>query len=136
LTSQFSQEIGPARGRESSIRHEKWVYEAGGAVRGLKLTVEGLSWRSSGTVDEDGKKEVVQLKFLQKSNAEQMDKLFNLIKQEPLTIHHYLQRTIFPLYMRSQRMKISASGQAVGGDMLVSKRVGFSGTPRYDATVD
>lgn len=26
-------------------------------------------------------------------------------------------------------MKISASGQAVGGDMLVGKRVGFSGTP-------
>lgn len=77
----------------------------------------------------DTEKEVVQLKFLQKSNEEQMDKLYNLITLEPLVIHHYLQKTIFPLHMRSQRMKISASGQAVGGDMLVGRRVGFSGTP-------
>jgi hypothetical protein len=81
------------------------------------------------TQEELSSKEVVQLKFLQKSNKEQMDKLFELIRYEPLVIHYYLQRTIFPLYMRSQRMKISASGQAVGGDMLVGKRVGFSGTP-------
>ena len=72
---------------------------------------------------------MVALKFLQKSNAEQMDKLFSLIKLEPLVIHDYLQKSIFPTYMRSQRMKISASGQAVGGDMLIGKRVGFSGTP-------
>lgn len=74
-------------------------------------------------------KEVVQLKFLQKSNKEQMDKLFNLIRFEPSVIHYYLQKTIFPLHMRNQRSKISASGQAVGGDMLFGKRVGFSGTP-------
>lgn len=79
--------------------------------------------------DTAASKEVVQLKFLQKSNEEQMDKLFALIRYEPLVIHHYLQKTIFPLHMRSQHMKISASGQAVGGDMLVGKRVGFSGTP-------
>jgi hypothetical protein len=81
------------------------------------------------TPEELSTKEVVQLKFLQKSNKEQMDKLYELIRYEPLVIHHYLQRNIFPQYMRSQRIKISASGQAVGGDMLVGKRVGFSGTP-------
>ena len=74
-------------------------------------------------------KEVVQLKFLQKSNEEQMTKLFNLLTLEPSVIHYYLQKSIFPVYMRSQRLKLSASGQAVGGDMLVGKRVGFSGTP-------
>ncbi len=58
-----------------------------------------------------------------------MDKLFLLLQREPLVIHDYLQKTIFPLHMRSQRLKISASGQAVGGDMLVGRRVGFSGTP-------
>jgi hypothetical protein len=61
----------------------------------------------------------VQLKFLQKSNKEQMDKLFQLIKSEPLVIHYYLQKSIFPLYMRSQKSKISASGQAVGGYFLL-----------------
>ncbi len=46
LTSQFTREIGPARDRESSQRHEKWVYAAGGAIRGLKTTRDGLPWVS------------------------------------------------------------------------------------------
>ena len=74
-------------------------------------------------------KEVVQLKFLQKSNQEQIDKLFELFRLEPRVIHYYLQKTIFPQHMRSQKLKISASGQAVGGDMLFGRRLGFSGTP-------
>ena len=91
------------------------------------LIYQAWSWNND---DPDApNKEVVQLKFLQKSNEEQMEKLFDILKYEPLVIHYYLQKNIFPLHMRSQRMKISASGQAVGGDMLVGKRVGFSGTP-------
>ena len=73
--------------------------------------------------------EVVQLKYLKKSNKEQMMRLFELWKSEPLVIHDYLTRFIFPSYMKSQKMKISASGQAVGGEMLFKRRVGFSGTP-------
>ena len=126
LTSQFSHEIGPARDRESSQRHERWVHAAGGAIRGLKGTKDGRPWLAA---DGDTEKEVVQLKFLQKSNEEQMGKLYALLMREPLVIHYYLQKNIFPLHMRSQRMKISASGQCVGGDMLVGRRVGFSGTP-------
>ena len=80
-------------------------------------------------MEDTGEKDVVQLKFLQKSNEEQLDKLYSLFKLEPLVIHYYLQKSIFPIHMRSQTLKISASGQAVGGDMLVSQRVGFSGTP-------
>jgi thiol-disulfide isomerase/thioredoxin len=132
ITSDFTKEIGPARDRKSSQRHEDWVYAAGGRVRGLKSYRDGLPWdvnESLLTEEEVSEKEVVQLKFLQKSNEEQMEKLFNLIKSEPLVIHYYLQKSIFPTYMRSQRVKLSASGQAVGGDMIVGKRVGFSGTP-------
>ncbi len=58
-----------------------------------------------------------------------MQKFFSLIQREPLAIHHYLEKTIFPKYMRSQRKKLTASGQAIGGDMLFGRRVGFSGTP-------
>jgi hypothetical protein len=129
LTAQFSHEIGPARDRDSNCRHESWVYAAGGSIRGVPATREGKPWASSLGAEHDASKEVVQLKFLQKSNEEQMEKLYQLIKLEPLVIHYYLQRSIFPNYMRSQRVKLSASGQAVGGDMLVGKRVGFSGTP-------
>ena len=130
LTAQFSNEIGPARDRASSLRHEKWVWAAGGRIRGLNSTRDGLPWIEHGGISEEqSEKEVVQLKFLQKSNNDQMDRLYNLIKLEPSVVHHYLQSMIFPQYMRSQREKISASGQTVGGDMLVMKRVGFSGTP-------
>ena len=33
------------------------------------------------------------------------------------------------VFRRTQVSKLSASGQSVGGDMLVGRRVGFSGTP-------
>ena len=73
--------------------------------------------------------DVVQLKFLQKSNEDQMRSLFDLWVKSPQVVHRYLARTVFPTHMRSQQQKISASGQAVGGDMLFGRRVGFSGTP-------
>eukprot|EP01038_Epipyxis_sp_PR26KG_P004458 gene4458-6304_t len=138
LTAQYSHEIGPSRERESSRRHESWVYISGGVIRGLKTNYDGLPWKPyalatteavSLSTNGTGATEVVQLKFLQKSNREQMNKLFSLIRFEPVVIHYYLQSTIFPLYMRSQKMKLSASGQSVGGDMLVGRRIGFSGTP-------
>jgi len=111
LTSRFVQEIGPARERESNSKHEKWILAAGGAIRGLKSTKNGEVWSPTAfDLDSDGNnKEVVQLKFLQKSNQEQMDKLFSLLKLEPLVIHDYLQKTIFPQYMRSQKSKLSSS---------------------------
>lgn len=131
LTSKFVREIGPARDRESNLLHEKWVLASGGAIRGLKETRDGEAWDPAAyeSALNNTNKEVVQLKFLQKSNQEQMDKLYSLLRTEPLVIHDYLQKMIFPTHMRSQKKKISASGQAVGGDMLVGRRVGFSGTP-------
>jgi hypothetical protein len=153
LTSNFSREIGPSRDRKSSRKHEIWVRESGGRVRGLstplkgytpsKFAVEALARAEakaeairtgelSAGADEASdvfESEVVQLKYLKKSNEEQMKRLFELWKSEPLVIHDYLERFIFPSYMKSQKMKISASGQAVGGEMLFKRRVGFSGTP-------
>jgi len=153
LTADFTREIGPARERPSSRKHEMWVLEAGGRLRGIKSTTKQNDMRkrisnssadtsiikaSSSATDSEEKDntdedpdfgEVVQLKFLSKSNAEQMEKLFALWRTEPHVVHHYLGRFIFPAYMRHQRSKISASGQAVGGDMLFGRRVGFSGTP-------
>ena len=171
LSAEFSQEIGPARDRPSSQRHETWVLAAGGRIRGIKAkgktvpkTSSSTSIQSADGAPAEGDKrspvlktagssesllskgsstsqqkktseehaqgtEVVQLKFLQKSNAEQMQKLYNLWRKEPLAIHYYLSKFVFPAHMRSQKVKVSASGQALGGDMLVGRRVGFSGTP-------
>ena len=60
-------------------------------MRGLKATFDGRPWVEPAAGDEEGDKEVVQLRYLQKSNLEQLDKLYVLIRAEPLTIHHYLQ---------------------------------------------
>ena len=175
LSAEFSQEIGPARERPSSVRHETWVLAAGGRIRGIKTKAKTLTKQSSSAslgkrsasdasemgsgpaadapkglrkqgscesllsktssaskrdgADQTQAIEVVQLKFLQKSNAEQMQKLWKLWEKEPLAIHYYLSKFVFPAHMRSQKTKVSASGQALGGDMLVGRRVGFSGTP-------
>jgi hypothetical protein len=145
LSSQFSNEIGPPRERQSSQRHESWIFAAGGRIRGLPTTKDGNAWvgvpfneniiyhrfvaQAVSDPKDDETKEVVQLKFLRRSNVDQMDRLFHLFEKEPLVIHDYLEQSIFPVHMRSQRLKISASGQAVGGDMLFGRRVGFSGTP-------
>mmetsp|Transcript_21594 Transcript_21594/g.31811 ORF Transcript_21594/g.31811 Transcript_21594/m.31811 type:complete len:2705 (-) Transcript_21594:384-8498(-) len=149
MTQQFSQEIGPPRDRDSSRRYECWVLEAGGKIRqpekigdgpksvvsglgegGVASKVPGIGVRESVLVAAgESRVEVVQLKFLQKSDEEQMGKLFELFRYEPTVLHYYLQKVVFPTYMRSQNQKLSASGQTVGGDMIVSRRVGFSGTP-------
>ena len=44
-------------------------------------------------------------------------------------IHYYLKEIVFPRTMRIQRVKISASGQELGSEMLFGRRLGFSGTP-------
>ena len=42
---------------------------------------------------------------------------------------YYLFNTVFPETMKYQGMKITSSGQALGGSMLFDTRIGFSGTP-------
>ena len=44
-------------------------------------------------------------------------------------VQHYLDAFIFPEAMHFQQTKLSASGQELGGAMLFSRRLGFSGTP-------
>lgn len=150
LTTEYLQEIGPPRERASSRRHENWVLAAGGRIRGVKTVLKGVSKDAvsknainkdrqgvtskdiaskNAALEAEEEIEVVQLKYLQRSNQEQMDKLYTLLYMEPQVIHYYLNKFIFPSHMRSQRQKLSSSGQAVGGDMLVGRRLGFSGTP-------
>lgn len=123
ITSEFTHEIGPARDRQSSIRYEAWVMASGGSIRGLKKdgvdgtggageaagaaavsAIEDAEAGSGGGGKKSGAekesdaadKEVVQLKFLQKSNKEQMQKLRQLWNIEPLVLHYYLNKFIFP----------------------------------------
>ncbi|GAB5371987.1 hypothetical protein AAMO2058_001626900 [Amorphochlora amoebiformis] len=133
LVTSFQKELGPAHERKSSVRHATWVKESGGVVKGTKRKYdeEGNEIKTDDVEDdeEQDEKEVVPLQMLKPSNAEQVKKLFNLVRLNPSTIHWYLTEFIFPSNTMHQVVKLSASGQALGGDMLIDRRIGFSGTP-------
>ena len=93
----------------------------GGGGGGRRVAAAAAAYEKEG--------EVVPLRLLKRSNADQMAKLYALLKRSPAAIHWYLEQFIFPEYMRHQKVKLSASGQEVGGDLLFPRRIGFSGTP-------
>lgn len=49
--------------------------------------------------------------------------------KSPEVILHYLSTHVFPDVMQHQETKLMASGADLGGEMLFSTRLGFSGTP-------
>ena len=62
-------------------------------------------------------------------NPNQVNRLFELLRKLPTAIHWYLEQTVFPTYTQHQHIKLSSSGQELGGSMLFGRRLGFSGTP-------
>ncbi len=58
-----------------------------------------------------------------------MENLFKVIHTLPGSINYYLESMVFPEVLVHQKLKLSASGQELGGDILFKKRYGFSGTP-------
>lgn len=131
LRAEFEKEVGPFQLRKSAQRYETWVMQAGGKIKGKKLetTVEDEKKDDDDNGALDDENVVVPLWLLKQSNDEQMQKLFALLRKQPTTIHWYLENVIFPSFMQHQRLKLSASGQELGGSMLFSRRLGFSGTP-------
>ena len=69
------------------------------------------------------------LRLIDCNDDDQFQVLFGLLHKSPFVIHYYLTEIIFPMVMRHQNLKLSASGQELGGDMLFGSRLGFSGTP-------
>ena len=151
LRSTLTKEIGPYATRKSTIRYNRWVTAAGGRIRGQQIyrdeTDEQKQQQSSTSTDtleapkrngqrkssaglaEDERTEVVALRLLKRSNEEQMAALYRLLRLLPDLIHWYLTEFIFPAEMRHQIVKLQASGQDLGGDMLFPVRLAFSGTP-------
>jgi hypothetical protein len=133
LRVELSAEVGPLRDRKSYLMWEAWVAGAGGKIRGAALSPAAVE------LDEDGEPilaeeaedegEVVSLWLLKRSDDRQMAKAFRLLRRHPPVVDYVLTTMIYPIYLRYQRTKISASGQELGGSMLFPRRVGFSGTP-------
>lgn len=119
LRNSMLKEIGPVNERPSARRYASWVSEMGGTIKGSAQT------GNDGT--DDGS--VVHLRLLKQSNEKQMSKLYSLLSHSPDVIHWYLGEYIFPVFLRHQEIKLSESGQGLGGSMLFERRIGFSGTP-------
>ncbi len=138
LRDDLAKEVGPVKERKASKLYELWVANAGGHIKGAdrdELHEDAEKKRlvdqedSFGNFDASDDKEVVPLRLLKKSDEEQMRKLYDLLKRSWLVEDYYLKEMIFPTFMRHQKVKLSASGQEIGGDILFKRRVGFSGTP-------
>lgn len=158
LRSTLIKEEGPWKARKSALRYDRWVRAAGGCIRGdgqggaqanifnvpdVLPSLAGGILSSEGVVMETSdtsphlssswasveKVEVVSLRLLKRSNEQQMKKLYDLIYKLPEAIHFYLENFIFPNYMDNKITKLSAAGQDLGGEMMFSRRIGFSGTP-------
>jgi hypothetical protein len=151
LRSSLTKEEGPWKGRKSAVRYARWVRVAGGCIRGDGqggaqgqgqatsplgspgatggVPMEMSEAVGAGAAAAAEKVEVVSLRLLKRSNEQQMKKLYGLIYKLPEAIHFYLENFIFPNYMDNKVTKLSAAGQDLGGEMMFSRRIGFSGTP-------
>ena len=150
------EEEGPYAKRRSARQFVEWVNLAGGRVRGTPREGEQVSPGPARSVAEafceglpspgarapaggwgDAEhpgggadaREVWPLRLIDLDDDEQFDPVFALLRRLPQLIHRYLHDTIFPDVLKHQAVKISASGQELGGDMLFKRRLGFSGTP-------
>ena len=126
LRADFEKEVGPFPLRKSCQLYHSWVTAAGGIIKGSGGANGGAT---AGVTDEDEERTVVPLWLLKQSNDEQMTRLYKLLRTLPSTIHWLLENVTFPSYMQHQTLKLSASGQELGGSMLFGRRIGFSGTP-------
>ena len=78
----------------------------------------------------------MDLELFQLADSKQLRKIRELLAFEADVIHYYLRQIVFPKTMQQQRVKITASGQELGSDMLFGRRLGFSGTPSNLLPVD
>jgi len=70
------------------------------------------------------------LQLLDIKDTEQMDVLYALLHKLPEIVYFWVNsEVVFPETSRHQALKLVANGQALGGDMLFRRRIGFSGTP-------
>ena len=125
LVQDFELESGPHAERRSAELFALWVGLCGGVVE-----APGAAHASGGVAAEvEPHKRFLPLQMLDRSDPLQTEPLFELFRTCPEFICWYLHELTFPTFMRFQEEKLSASGQDMGGSILFSRRIGFSGTP-------
>lgn len=73
-------------------------------------------------LDNSKRTDIWALHLINFDDEEQFEVCYQLLKKLPHAIYYYLSHDIFPIVMRHQGMKISASGQELGSGMLFPRR--------------
>ena len=125
LQQTFHQEGGPKEKRPSNERYREWIDLALGAKGDRRVPRFD---KDRGFVRGDP---VLQLplNLLDRTDESHMRPLFMLLGTSPEFIFWYLNDLTFPSLMLFQNVKLSASGQDMGSNILFKRRIGFSGTP-------
>ena len=73
--------------------------------------------------------DILPLHLLDLMDVEYMTLLYKLLQRSAHVVRFYLAERVFPDTTAHQSAKLSANGQDLGGSMLFSRRIAFSGTP-------
>ena len=138
LRDQMQDQHGPYNQRAANISFQEFVEQGGGRVRGTKLQADAEDdEKQAGNANALAKKKELNPEFdgiwplhlLDLDDPEQIQLVFKMLSGLPHFIFSYLDEDIFPETMQFQELKLASNGQELGGDLLFTRRVGFSGTP-------
>ena len=141
LKAAAAEEMGPEHLRPSAVLFDRWIREAyRHRARAVKhrqqqpLSADSLPLQPRRQASAEVELllsrhvKILPLSKFQLSDAAQLQAVYLLFRRLPSLVHHYLSSFVFPTCLLSQAFNLSASGQELGGAMLFSRRVGFSGT--------
>ncbi|CAK8991914.1 Uncharacterized protein SCF082_LOCUS2863 [Durusdinium trenchii] len=110
----------------------EWVKLQGAAVRGGEKLAAEKVWDPKYLVLSDRSDSETQLvpplEWLDSSDASQVALVYSVMKTSPFLMEFHLHQ-VFPALLKHADAKLSANGQDLGGEVLSSSRLGFSGTP-------
>jgi len=151
MIENFVNEAGPPAKRVSARLWAGWVRSTGKRVRGERRAEAALNARRRGVQQQAGLTNVGEIRglaFLEEDTAiglnddeiwplqlvdlrdhDQVEELYQLLRKAPPVVEFYLNDFVFPETALHQNLKLSATGQELGGDVLFPNRLGFSGTP-------
>jgi len=151
MIENFDNEAGPPPKRASARLWADWVRTTGKRVRGERRAEAALNARRRGVQQQAGLTSIGDsrgLAFLEDENVsgydddeiwplqlidlrdhDQVEELYQLLRRTPPVVEFYLNDYVFPETAQHQNLKLSATGQELGGNVLFPTRLGFSGTP-------
>ena len=83
----------------------------------------------AGVIDDEILESIWPLHLVDSKDKEQEQVLYTLLRHSAAAIQWYLDQHTFPLTMRFQPLKLSASGQELGGDLLFRCRCAVEQKP-------